>query len=210
MHFTKALFVGASFVVAALAQQKIQFTNTPTSVTAGVPIPITWTGGDGTSTITILLKKGDPSNLSTVSTIVQRNAQGNSFTWTPSSTITDADDYAFEIDQAGVSNYSPEFSVTGGVTSSLPVPSTTYFSALSSSTTLAPSASVSSVSAVLSTLAGALSSVAPNSTVISVTTTIGTGIVGTVGTGSIGTGSPSTANTTFSVATLSATTSSGG
>ena len=46
MLFAKALAVGASFVVAALAQSKIQFTTFPTAVKAGVPIDLKWINGN--------------------------------------------------------------------------------------------------------------------------------------------------------------------
>ncbi|MCJ1256482.1 hypothetical protein MMC24_004303 [Lignoscripta atroalba] len=202
MHFTKALFVSASFVVAALAQTRIQFTTLPSAVTAGVPTLLEWTGGDGSSTVTITLRKGDPSNLDTIATILQRNAQETSFEWTPSSTLANADDYALEISQGSDVNFSGLFSLSGGQdatstsTETLPPPTTTFFSALSTSSTLAPSAAASSVSAVLSSLNGTLSSLISSlNPVVSVTTTI-----------SAGTGVPVvTANTTFVSATLSAT-----
>lgn len=48
MLFAKALVVGASFVVAALAQSKIQFTSQPSNVKVGVPVEVTWINGDNT------------------------------------------------------------------------------------------------------------------------------------------------------------------
>ena len=49
MHFSKALLVGASFVVAALAQSKIAFTQVPAAVTAGTATTLRWSGGDASS-----------------------------------------------------------------------------------------------------------------------------------------------------------------
>ena len=49
MFFAKALLIGASLAVAAVAQTtKLAFTTLPTSVTAGSPTELTWAGGDGT------------------------------------------------------------------------------------------------------------------------------------------------------------------
>ena len=49
MHFSKALLVGASFVVAAVAQSRIAFTETPSAVTAGTATTLRWAGGDPSS-----------------------------------------------------------------------------------------------------------------------------------------------------------------
>ncbi|MCJ1238985.1 hypothetical protein MMC14_006977 [Varicellaria rhodocarpa] len=200
MHFSSVLLLGASFVIAVVAQN-IQFTQSPSllGVAAGQPINLTWTGGDGSSAITITLKQGDPKNLQTVS-IITGNAEGNSFTWTPSKSLPNADDYALMISQ-GTSdiNYSGEFPLTGGAMSS----STT--ASPSSATSLSPaSSSASSVSAALSSLNSTLSSILSSQSVVLVTTTIGTGA------SSVGTGIPMSRNTTFSSQTLTATTATTG
>ncbi len=86
MYFAKALLVGASFAVAAVAQTtKLAFTTLPTSVTAGSSTELKWTGGDGTvrlsyctptatnsanhlllQAVTIILQQGTANNLQTV------------------------------------------------------------------------------------------------------------------------------------------------
>ncbi|KAL9121099.1 MAG: hypothetical protein Q9187_002349 [Circinaria calcarea] len=155
MPSIKQLIISASFVVAALAQSPIGFTQTPSdTVTAGVSTTLEWTGG---------------------------NAQGTSFDWTPSSSLANGDDYSLEISQGTDVSVSGSFAISSGqgATSSLPEASTTFFSSLSTSTTLAPSASASSVSAALSSLSEVLSSLATSRSVIIMTTTVGTASVGT-------------------------------
>lgn len=51
MYFSRALLVGASLVAATLAQPPhIAFTKLPDAVvTAGQPVDLAWSGGDGTS-----------------------------------------------------------------------------------------------------------------------------------------------------------------
>lgn len=55
MQLVRSFLVGASLVVAALAQSKIGFTQVPTSVTAGVDTTLRWSGGDGSVSFLILV-----------------------------------------------------------------------------------------------------------------------------------------------------------
>jgi len=112
MLFTR-LFAAAAFVACAVAQSKLQFTTLPSNVEVGKPVPIKWTGGDG-SPVTITLKKGTPQNLKTVS-VLSGGVSGDSYTWTPSEDLVSGDDYALSISQ-GVDtvNYTGQFSVKGG------------------------------------------------------------------------------------------------
>ncbi|MCJ1254450.1 hypothetical protein MMC24_002265 [Lignoscripta atroalba] len=212
MYFSRALFLGASFAVAALAQSNIAFTQVPAEVTAGEPTELMWGGGDGESLVTITLKKGDPDNLQSVA-ILTGDATGNSYTWTPSTSLPNGVDYALQISQ-GVDdvNYSGQFPLTGGATAAAST-GTVSSTAASSSTTSSSDSGItplpvpipvpinseaaSSVSAALSSLNGTLSSILSNNSAIVVTTTVGTAA------GAGGTGVPISRNTTMSSATLS-------
>ncbi|MCJ1394696.1 hypothetical protein MMC18_007576 [Xylographa bjoerkii] len=134
MYFTKALFLSASFVVAALAQG-IQITQYPNEgAVASQPTVIGWSGGDGSSTITITLKQGG----NFLSTILQRNGQASTFTWTPSDALPDASNYVLEITQGATVYDTPSFSLTGGqVESSTSAASTSTGSTTSSASTTA-------------------------------------------------------------------------
>ncbi|MCJ1481637.1 hypothetical protein MMC06_001796 [Schaereria dolodes] len=215
MYFSTTLLVGASFVVAAWAQNKIAFTQVPSSVTAGDPTTLKWGGGDGTSLVTIELKKGNPDNLQTIS-VLTGDATGNSYTWTPAKTLVDGTDYALQISQ-GVDdiNYSGQFPLTGGAASAtstgLLTSSSTAASASSTITSqpklpvpIIPATASKSISALLSSLNGTLSSILSNSSVAIVTTTVGTAA------SSGGTGIPMARNTTMSSATLSSPSATGG
>ena len=79
--FAKILTVAACAFVAVAQAVNLQFTSTPANAVVGQPTTISWTGGDG-SPVTLTLRKGDPSDLSTI-TIITGDATGNSFTWTP-------------------------------------------------------------------------------------------------------------------------------
>jgi hypothetical protein len=60
MYFAKALLVGASLAVAAVAQTtKLAFTTLPTSVTAGSSTELKWAGGDGTVSTIVLHPNGN-------------------------------------------------------------------------------------------------------------------------------------------------------
>jgi len=48
MHFLKTMLVGAAMATMAVAQSTLAFTSTPTSVTAGKPVTVTYAGGDST------------------------------------------------------------------------------------------------------------------------------------------------------------------
>jgi len=113
MLFTR-LFAAAAFVACAVAQTgTLQFTTLPSNVEVGKPVPIKWSGGDG-SPVTITLKKGTPKDLKTVA-VLSGGVKGDSFTWTPSEDLESGDDYALQISQ-GVNtiNYTGQFSVKGG------------------------------------------------------------------------------------------------
>jgi len=116
MHFTKAFLAAAVHTLVNAAQ----ITNSGFSdITAGTPFTITWSGA--TSSITLLLKNGPPTNLVTVS-IIGSDLSGNSYSWTPSSSLVN-DIYAIEIDAPGEDpNYSKMFPLNGGTSTSTSSP----------------------------------------------------------------------------------------
>lgn len=75
MRFFTALFGIATFAVAVLAQGGIQFTSVPPSVNVGQSYTITWSGGDSTQPVTIVLREGNPGDLTTVATITSKGTE---------------------------------------------------------------------------------------------------------------------------------------
>jgi len=66
-----ASLVIATFSALAAAQNPFTFT-TLTSITAGTPFNITWAPSTGTvQTVTLVLRQGDPTHLSTIETIAR-------------------------------------------------------------------------------------------------------------------------------------------
>ncbi|MCJ1397377.1 hypothetical protein MMC11_000570 [Xylographa trunciseda] len=192
MRFASALLYGASIIVAAVAQNttSIAFTTLPgPSVQAGVPVKLAWSGGDGVSPVTITLKQGPSTDLATVA-IITGDATGNTYTWTPSSSLPNANDYALQISQ-GVDdiNYTGTFSLTGG----------------STSTSMSSSSTTSTMSA---TTAVIIAGPSGNATIIN-PTIFTTTLAGTAAS-SGGTGIPMSRNTTFATASLSTTAGTSG
>lgn len=189
MLFSRALLVGASFVAAAFAQSTpppIAFTTLPGAVvTAGKPVQLAWSGGDG-SPVTITLKQGPSDALVTVE-VITGDATGNSYTWTPDTSLPDASDYALAISQ-GVDdvNYTGEFELVGGATTT----STT----MSSTTSAAATAII---------IAGPSGNTTVTGSVVATTTLAGVG-------SSMGTGTALSRNTTFSSQTLGSSATTGG
>ncbi|KZF23794.1 hypothetical protein L228DRAFT_246639 [Xylona heveae TC161] len=152
MHYLKSLLAVSTVLVGvALAQSNLKFTFNPSLVVAGTPTTLAWDGGDLSQPVTIILRKGDPSNLDTVETITD-GASGGVFVWTPSTTLINGDDYALEIKQGSEDNYSGEFSLAGGAPKAAAASTTT--TASSDPTTAKPG----STSAGLSSVAASLSS----------------------------------------------------
>ncbi|KAK3167086.1 hypothetical protein OEA41_010211 [Lepraria neglecta] len=136
----KTLLMFATFVVAAVAQGRIAFTVLPTNLTAGQPVKLEWGGGDG-SAVTLTLQQGTTDNLQTVQ-LITGDASGFSYTWTPSISLPDAENYALKIQQGDAEpNYTGMITLTGGSTSG----PTNAISALASSTASGSSSATSSV-----------------------------------------------------------------
>ncbi|KAG6999265.1 hypothetical protein G7Y79_00036g072210 [Physcia stellaris] len=202
MHFSQLLLIGASFVASTTA---IAFTTLPASVQAGVPTELKWDGNDPSEPVTITLKQGPPDNLITVAVITGK-ATGKSFTWTPSKSLPNANNYALMISQ-GVDdiNYTGEFSLTGG---SAAVPTSSSSLSLTSSSLasqITPAILSSSIASLNASVSALVASVSNATGVATTTVPAGTAIIGTIGRGgslSAATGTVMNRNTTMSSATL--------
>ncbi|ATZ46875.1 hypothetical protein BCIN_02g02210 [Botrytis cinerea B05.10] len=129
MQFS-TLFLAAA---AATLASAVKLTNADFAVTAGSPFNITWADAEGP--VTLLLKNGPSTSLTTVSTIGS-GLTGTSYSWTPSSSL-DSSLYAIEIqDSTNTPNYSQQFQVSGAtaVASTVTASSTSASSASGSST----------------------------------------------------------------------------
>ncbi|KAI9809071.1 MAG: hypothetical protein M1825_002360 [Sarcosagium campestre] len=118
MLFIKSSVFGlAALAASALAQETtvLQFTSFFNSVNVGITQTLKYTGGDG-SPITIILKKGPSSDLKDVATITT-SGSGKTFDWTPKS-VPEDNDYALSIQQSGKENFSNQFTILGGSSSS--------------------------------------------------------------------------------------------
>ncbi|MCJ1449788.1 hypothetical protein MMC28_000116 [Mycoblastus sanguinarius] len=214
----KTFVTFASCAVATIAQStsRIAFTALPTSVTAGQPVTLQWGGGDGTA-VTITLQQGTTTNLQTVQ-IITGSATGTSYTWTPSTSLPNAQNYALRIQQGDSDpNYTGMITLTGGSSSS----NTNAVSVLSSASASASATGTSSSASVPinpasgGIVAGSGSSsnfttpitIPLSGTNATTTAPVGSSPVGT-GASAVGTGTTLSRNTTLSKATLSSTTSS--
>ncbi|KAI9869037.1 MAG: hypothetical protein M1813_002860 [Trichoglossum hirsutum] len=163
MHLFKTLFAIASAVAVVAAQSSLMLTTTFTSVAAGDSVKITWAGGDPTAPVTLVLRSGDPNNLNAGS-VITSSATGGSFTWSVPSDIPSLSNYALEIKQGSLDNFSNQFAISGGSGTALPTGSlTATLSASNSSTstsTSSSSSSESSSSASSSTASGNLTTTA--------------------------------------------------
>ncbi|KAI9857320.1 MAG: hypothetical protein M1824_004870 [Vezdaea acicularis] len=190
MHFLKTLFIGASAFAAAVTAQgtgNLAFTSTPTSVTVGQSANITFSGASGPATI--ILRKGNPQNLATISTLTT-SATGGSFLWTPDSSLVSGTDYALEIDANGLVNFSGQFAIVGGQPQA-----STVSSGLNSTITAAPTSKNATIASTVS--ASSVTNLSRNTTMSSATlkasTTTGTATTTatTSAAGSTGTSAPS-------------------
>ncbi|OBT71095.1 hypothetical protein VF21_09821 [Pseudogymnoascus sp. 05NY08] len=139
------VFIASAFTVLAAAQSSAAnpFTNTDyTSISAGKAFTITWSPTT-TGPVSLVLVKGDPAALTTVSTIASGLDNSGSFTWTPDSSIAKGSNYALKIvddADATVVNYTLQFPIdsAGAVSSAAAsvVASTTANDANTESTTI--------------------------------------------------------------------------
>ncbi|KAI9760476.1 MAG: hypothetical protein M1835_000156 [Candelina submexicana] len=215
MQYFKALLVGA-FAAVAVAQQQtgtiqINAQTVPKVVTAGVPVPIGYSGGDPSAPVTITLRKGPSDNLATLNDLTT-TATGGTFNWNPDKSLVDGNDYALTITQgpSQVNFYGP-FSITGGASASASASSASVSASISSSAAASASSVVSSsaaalVSSIIQSYNASIASA--NSTIAALTNATTTAPAFVANTAPTGTGAlTSTGNTTLSLATLTSLTS---
>jgi hypothetical protein len=100
-----ALFAFAS------ATNVITSVTSNTNLTPGQPFTITWTP-DSSSSVSLILRKGEASNLNTVGSIANNIPNTGSYTWYPDSALPGGTDYALEIvGSDGSPNYSHYFGI---------------------------------------------------------------------------------------------------
>ncbi|EFW13781.1 hypothetical protein CPSG_09648 [Coccidioides posadasii str. Silveira] len=135
MHFFRTLLAAAALIASTVAQGELAFTSFPSDVQVGKPVTVTWAVGDATKPVTIKSRKG---------TIVMTcsSATGGSYTWTPSSSLVDGDDYALQINQGSDINYTNLFSISGGSGSAIPSTDSATLSATPYSSTFATSTTI--------------------------------------------------------------------
>ncbi|KAI2618464.1 Ser-Thr-rich glycosyl-phosphatidyl-inositol-anchored membrane family-domain-containing protein [Hypoxylon sp. NC1633] len=165
-----------SVILAALPAwvQAVLITNSNfNGIEAGKPFEITWSGATGAVTLT--LKDGPADNLKTVSEIVS-GATGESYSWTPSSSLSSGT-YALEISDGTDVNYSQQFDVSGGSASSAASStvsstsaSSTASSTVSSTSTSTSSSASSSSTSESSTSSGSITSSSSHASTTSSTT----------------------------------------
>lgn len=140
MRFLATLVAVAASLTTALAQVNIAFTSTPVAVVVGQQVNITWGGGDGVTPVTITLRKGDPQNLQTISTLTSTGSDGY-YLWTPDASLATGSDYALQITQGQSDiNYSGPFAIIGGTG-----PSSISYSGLSTLTSASMNSSITSM-----------------------------------------------------------------
>ncbi|KAI9884149.1 MAG: hypothetical protein M1823_004065 [Watsoniomyces obsoletus] len=192
MQLFQSLFLGAAALATMVSAQSgnLAFTSVPTSVTAGQPVTVTYSGGTGP--VTIRLRRGDPGNLQTVG-VLTSTASGGTYSWTPESTLPSGTNYALEISEGSSVNYSGLISLAGSGSPSA-----------SSSISASASSSSSSVSSSASSASSAISSI-----IASVSSSLNASITATTP-GSLATGgSTISRNSTMVSPTLTATTTTG-
>ncbi|KAI9669010.1 MAG: hypothetical protein M1831_000602 [Alyxoria varia] len=114
MQFKASIVGAAAFALSVAAQSSnVLFTKTPDSVSAGESVDIGYKVANPSQPATILLRRGDSNNLQTVS-VLTSSTTGGSYTWTPSESLANGDDYALEIKQGSEINYSGQFPLSGG------------------------------------------------------------------------------------------------
>ncbi|EOA88770.1 uncharacterized protein SETTUDRAFT_51857, partial [Exserohilum turcica Et28A] len=143
MRFFQTILSTAAFAALVAALEINQFP--AQGVVAGQTYTITYSPADNTPT-TFILRQGKSTDLNTIETITT-TATGGKFEWTPSKSLPNQPDYALEIKQGSVINYSAQFPLTGGsgaAVSSAPISSAPVSTPAASSTTLKSSASPAS------------------------------------------------------------------
>ncbi|KMU76026.1 LOW QUALITY PROTEIN: extracellular matrix protein [Coccidioides immitis RMSCC 3703] len=139
MHFFRTLLAAAALIASTVAQSELAFTSFPSDVQVGKPVAVTWAGGDATKPVTIKLRKGPSDDLKDIAvlTLYKLLLREEAYTWTPSSSLVDGDDYALHISQGSDINYTNLFSISGGSGSAIPSTDSATLSATPYSSTFA-------------------------------------------------------------------------
>ncbi|KAI4746058.1 hypothetical protein E4T50_03626 [Aureobasidium sp. EXF-12298] len=207
MHFLKVVAF-AAFALADLQAPRLAFTRTPTEVIAGKPVGIQYIAQNLAEPATIVLRKGDPTNLMDVSTLTN-SALNGTYTWIPDKSLANASDYALQISQGYQINYSGLITLTGGNAAAV----SSAKSASSASQASAASLTASAVSSIQSVIASYNSSLTNLTAIVSIQTSPPTPPTNTTAivivAPSAGTGSAAVRNTTIVSPTLTSSSSSG-
>ncbi|OQO06300.1 hypothetical protein B0A48_08889 [Cryoendolithus antarcticus] len=116
MFFSNAVILSAIATLAAAQSSVLTFTHVPNPITDGQAQAITYATNDTAGPVTIILRKGDSTNLQTVQTLTS-SAIGGQYVWTPSENLPNGVDYALQITQGTQTNYFGPFSIQGASSS---------------------------------------------------------------------------------------------
>jgi hypothetical protein len=148
LSFAKSLVIFSFVVAFAVAQNVVTSITSSTNLTPGQPFTITWTPDSG-STVTLILRKGDANDLSTVGTIASNIPNTGTYTWYPENTLAGGTDYAIEtVGANGNIDYSHFFGIDNGVvasSASSTVPVTTLPENLLTDSTMSDSFTASAI-----------------------------------------------------------------
>lgn len=139
-------FTLASLALCASSALALQVNTPGAPLTAGQPFTITLVRDGGeTGSVTVSLRKGDAANLATIETIGQTTT--DSLVFTPSTSLADGSDYAFEaVYGTETGKYSAFFTITGASAStSSTSASSSSSSSTSSVSTLTPTTPVTTL-----------------------------------------------------------------
>ncbi|EFE34773.1 extracellular matrix protein, putative [Trichophyton benhamiae CBS 112371] len=126
MQLFQTLLAGAA-LIAAVAAERPAFTTFPKDPRVGEPITVTWAGGNPNAR-----KKTDTN-------VITAQATGGSCTFTLPASLPSGPDYALQIKQGDETNYTGQFSITGGHGAPSSAPASTTTAAPSSSSSGEPS-----------------------------------------------------------------------
>ncbi|KAF1940268.1 hypothetical protein EJ02DRAFT_456210 [Clathrospora elynae] len=163
MRFFETILSGAAFVAAVAA---LEINSYPSAgVVAGQTYTVTYSPADNTPT-TFILRQGKSTDLDTVDTITT-TATGGSFKWTVPKTLANQPDYALEIKQGDMINYSAQFGLSGGSTPAVSSAVASIASSAASSASSAASSAASAASSASAAMSSAVSSAGASSTMSS-------------------------------------------
>ncbi|GAM90500.1 hypothetical protein ANO11243_085440 [Dothideomycetidae sp. 11243] len=198
MRISSSLLLAAATFAGFCAAQSssLNFTNVPTSVTAGQAVTIEYTTGSPNEPVTITLRKGDTADSQTIQTLTS-SATNGTFLWIPANDYEDGSDYTLQIVQGDAISQSGPFTISGSdpaaVSSAMAATASLASLGAALTASYASSMSVASIESIIASYNSSLASLTapPNAS-----SSIG------AGGSSAGTGSSILRNTTFSSATI--------